>query len=59
LKRNISPALRARLPGVKCFNFTKVDPAVFEELDALTRAGAEAMRKRPIASVAPGRSSAR
>jgi hypothetical protein len=48
LKKNMSQALRSRLPGTKCFNFTKVDVAVFKELAALTKAGAEALQVREI-----------
>lgn len=32
-----SPELRRRMQGKSCFNFTKVDPAVFEELRKLTQ----------------------
>jgi hypothetical protein len=35
---DVSPALRKRMQGKSCFNFTKEDPALFEELAALTRA---------------------
>lgn len=33
----ISPELSARMQGKSCFNFKSVDPALFTELDALTR----------------------
>lgn len=36
---DISPALRRRMQGKACFNFTKVDEALFAELDALTATG--------------------
>jgi hypothetical protein len=37
----VSPGLRRRMQGKSCFNFTRVDEALFEELAALTRAGYE------------------
>ncbi|MEE4638142.1 MAG: hypothetical protein V2J42_05335 [Wenzhouxiangella sp.] len=39
LLESVSPALKARMQGKSCFNFSAVDPALFEELEALTRAG--------------------
>jgi hypothetical protein len=42
----ISPELRKRMQGKSCFNFTKVDPAVFEELAILTQAGLDDYRAR-------------
>jgi hypothetical protein len=35
----LSPALKKRMQGKSCFNFTAVDPPLFDELSALTRAG--------------------
>jgi hypothetical protein len=43
---DVSPALRRRMQGKSCFNFTKVDPALFEELAALTQAGFDDYLKR-------------
>lgn len=40
LVRNMSPELKKRMQGKSCFNFTAVDPILFEELKALTRIGA-------------------
>jgi hypothetical protein len=40
LVRNMSPELKKRMQGKSCFNFTKVDEALFAELKALTRIGA-------------------
>jgi hypothetical protein len=37
----VSPALKKRMQGMGCFNFKAVDPALFDELEALTAAGAE------------------
>ena len=36
---NLSPELQARMQGKACFNFKKVDTALFEQLAALTKAG--------------------
>lgn len=36
---DISPELKRRMQGKSCFNFTKADPALFEELASLTQAG--------------------
>jgi catechol 2,3-dioxygenase-like lactoylglutathione lyase family enzyme len=46
LLEGVSPSLRKRMQGKSCFNFTKVDPALFEELAALTRAGFEDYRSK-------------
>lgn len=35
----LSPALRARMQGKSCFNFKASEPALFQELAALTEAG--------------------
>jgi hypothetical protein len=37
----MSPALRARMQGKSCFNFTTVDEPLFAELAEVTRAGFE------------------
>lgn len=37
--REMSPALKKRMQGKACFNFTEVDPALFKELKALTKQG--------------------
>jgi hypothetical protein len=39
LQKRISPELRERMQGKSCFNFTEIDPVLFRELAALTRAG--------------------
>ena len=36
----ISPELKKRMQGKSCFNFTKVDERLFQELAKLTKAGA-------------------
>jgi hypothetical protein len=42
-----SPALRKRMQGKACFNFKHADPALFDELEALTARRAE-MFERPL-----------
>lgn len=39
-----SEALRRKMQGKSCFNFTAVDPALFQELDGLTARCAAAVR---------------
>ena len=39
LLQDISPALRKRMQGKSCFNFTQIDEALFAELDELTQRG--------------------
>lgn len=41
----ISPALKARLQGKTCFNFSHRDAALFEELEAVTAHSIAALRK--------------
>ncbi len=46
---DVSPELKKRMQGKSCFNFTKEDPALFEELAALTRAGFDDYRAKGYA----------
>lgn len=39
LMKGMSPELKKRMQGKSCFNFTAVDPKLFAELKALTKAG--------------------
>jgi hypothetical protein len=39
----ISPALKKRMQGKSCFNFTAIEPAQVKELKALTAAGVAAL----------------
>jgi hypothetical protein len=39
LLATLSPDLRSRMQGKSCFNFTAVEPKLFKELAALTKAG--------------------
>ena len=39
LLASASPDLKSRMQGKSCFNFSAVEPALFKELAALTKAG--------------------
>lgn len=39
LLEGMSPELRARMQGKTCFNFTKIDQALFDELSTITARG--------------------
>lgn len=39
LLQNISPELKKHMQGKSCFNFKKVEPALFQELAQLTKQG--------------------
>jgi hypothetical protein len=41
LLNDISPELKKHMQGKSCFNFKKVEPALFRELEVLTHKGAE------------------
>ncbi|HUS19732.1 MAG TPA: hypothetical protein VMZ25_08785, partial [Terriglobales bacterium] len=43
--KSMSPELKRRMQGKSCFNFTEVDPKLFAELKALTKAGSERFDK--------------
>ena len=45
LLNGVSPELKKRMQGKSCFNFKKVEPALFDELAMLTRKGAEKFRE--------------
>jgi len=38
LLASVSPELKAKMQGKSCFNFSSLEPALFKELAALTRA---------------------
>jgi hypothetical protein len=44
---DISPELRRRMQGKSCFNLSKVDEGLLDELEALTRKGYEATAGDP------------
>jgi hypothetical protein len=45
LLKDISPGLKKHMQGKSCFNFKKVDPELFKELELLTHKGAEKFKK--------------
>ena len=45
LQAEISPALRKRMSGKSCFNFTKITPKQIQEVASLTRTGLEIFNK--------------
>ena len=45
VQAGLSKALRARMQGKTCFNFTVADPALLKELDALTAESIASFRK--------------
>ena len=45
LLKDISPELRKHMQGKSCFNFKKVEPALFKELAGLAQKGAERFKK--------------
>lgn len=50
----MSPGLKKRKQGKACFNFTTVDEELFQELEALTRAGAEWFEKGGLETLTGG-----
>jgi hypothetical protein len=44
----VSPELRKRMQGKSCFNFTRVDDTLFDELDALTDRGRDLYAERGL-----------
>ncbi len=45
LQKSLSPALKKRMQGKACFNFTAVDEALFAELADVTKRGLEGFQK--------------
>lgn len=45
LLKSMSPALKRRMQGKACFNFTTIEADQVSELTALTRAGIESFKK--------------
>ena len=45
LLEDISPALKKHMQGKSCFNFKKVEPALFKELEILTHRSLERFRQ--------------
>ena len=48
LLNGVSPELKKHMQGKSCFNFKKVEPALFDELAALTHRGAEKFKEENI-----------
>ena len=48
LLKDLSPALKKRMQGKGCFNFTTIDLALFEELGRLTEAGFSRVRNAKL-----------
>jgi hypothetical protein len=46
---SLSPALKKRMQGKACFNFTAMDAALFQELAELTATGIARARQAPFA----------
>lgn len=45
LVNDISPQLKKHMQGKSCFNFKKIEPDLFKELEELTRKGVEKFRQ--------------
>ncbi len=45
LLKDISPALKKHMQGKSCFNFKRVDPDLFKELEILTHESVEKFKK--------------
>ena len=45
---DLSPELRKRMQGKTCFNFTRVDDDLFDEIDALTDRGRDLYAERGL-----------
>jgi hypothetical protein len=45
LRNSLSPALRKRMQGKSCFNFTTVEPGQLKELAAVTKKGIAGFKK--------------
>jgi hypothetical protein len=45
--KSVSPALRRRMQGKSCFNFTHIDEELFAELERLTAASAKGFAEKP------------
>ena len=55
LRDSLSPQLRRRMQGKSCFNFTRVDEALFVELELLTARGIERFRELGVRRESMGR----
>ena len=48
LLREISPELKKRMQGKSCFNFKKVEPELFRELEDITKKSYERFKKEEL-----------
>jgi hypothetical protein len=48
LQKNMSPELKKRMQGKSCFNFRSVDPQLFKELSAITKAGVAKFKQKDV-----------
>lgn len=48
LLRGLSPALKARMQGKSCFNFTQLDSALLASLEALTVASVQRLQREKL-----------
>ena len=48
LLREISPELKKRMQGKSCFNFKKVEPELFQELEDITKKSYERFQKEEL-----------
>ncbi len=48
LRQSLSPALRKRMQGKSCFNFTAVDKELFRELKTIAKRGAEGFPEKML-----------
>jgi hypothetical protein len=48
LLEGLSPALKKRMQGKSCFNFTAVDDGLFKELEALTAQSVKRLRSEGV-----------
>ena len=53
LLATLSPALRRRMQGKTCFNFTRIDEALFAELATVTTASIQGLRRARYISEDP------
>jgi hypothetical protein len=54
LLADISPALRKRMQGKSCFNFTRIDEGLFAELEQLAQAGYARFLSEKLILSSPG-----
>ena len=54
MRKSLSPALRKRMQGKACFNFTAVDEELFEELRQLTAEGMEGFPEKMLRGLPGG-----